>query len=35
MDADFPSFYLSVEIIGRKMTEKKLKNTMTIVTMDL
>jgi hypothetical protein len=35
MEADFPSFYLSVEIIGQKMTGEKLKNTMTVETMDL
>jgi len=35
MEADFPSFYLSVEIIGKKMTGEKLKNTMTVESMVL
>lgn len=35
MEADFPSFYLSVEVLSRKMDEGKFKNTMTVETMDL
>jgi len=35
MEADFPPFYLSVEIISRKMTEGKFKNAMTSETMNL